>query len=256
MENKNNGRGIFYGVIGVATLVVAIIGATFAYFTASVSTNNNAINVAATRVNLVISAEESNLKNNLIPVDTVKANGDPVTAFYRYPGLAKSGQGEKTCVDNAGNSICSVYQVTVQNPVGSATQNVTGSLTVVANTGFTNLKYAVFSGDADTVWGKTNKFDANAAPRQASQAGTGLLVHAGAIDNVNTVDEWESGDEGAEVNYSKVTLTSGQTATFTIVVWLEDTGAAQNDEQGKVFAAAVNFKSAEGSEVTGLITAA
>lgn len=25
-NNKNNGRGIFYGVIGVATLVVAIIG--------------------------------------------------------------------------------------------------------------------------------------------------------------------------------------------------------------------------------------
>ena len=29
-EPKNNGRGIFYGVIGVATLVVAIVGATFA----------------------------------------------------------------------------------------------------------------------------------------------------------------------------------------------------------------------------------
>ena len=34
MEN-NNGRGIFYGVMGVATLVVAIIGATFAFFSAS-----------------------------------------------------------------------------------------------------------------------------------------------------------------------------------------------------------------------------
>ncbi len=33
--NENNGKGIFYGVIGVATLIVAIIGATFAYFSAS-----------------------------------------------------------------------------------------------------------------------------------------------------------------------------------------------------------------------------
>ena len=39
MEN-NNGRGIFYGVIGVATLVVAIIGATFAYFSANISSDN------------------------------------------------------------------------------------------------------------------------------------------------------------------------------------------------------------------------
>ena len=38
MENKS-GQGIFYGVIGVATLVVAIIGATFAYFSASASGN-------------------------------------------------------------------------------------------------------------------------------------------------------------------------------------------------------------------------
>ena len=38
MENKN-GQGIFYGVIGVATLVVAIIGATFAYFSAAGSVN-------------------------------------------------------------------------------------------------------------------------------------------------------------------------------------------------------------------------
>ena len=42
MENKN-GQGIFYGVIGVATLVVAIIGATFAYFSASVTGNGDNI---------------------------------------------------------------------------------------------------------------------------------------------------------------------------------------------------------------------
>ena len=40
-EQKNNGRGIFYGVIGVATLVVAIIGATFAYFTATATNATN-----------------------------------------------------------------------------------------------------------------------------------------------------------------------------------------------------------------------
>ena len=42
-QKNNNGRGIFYGVIGVATLVVAIIGATFAYFTATQNAGNNVI---------------------------------------------------------------------------------------------------------------------------------------------------------------------------------------------------------------------
>ena len=43
MENKN-GNGIFLGVVSVATLVVAIIGATFAYFSASI-TGDNTVNL-------------------------------------------------------------------------------------------------------------------------------------------------------------------------------------------------------------------
>ena len=47
MENKN-GKGIFYGVIGVATLIVAIIGATFAYFTATTASGQYLTGTAAT----------------------------------------------------------------------------------------------------------------------------------------------------------------------------------------------------------------
>jgi len=47
MEN-NNGKGIFYGVIGVATLIVAIIGATFAYFTATTTSSQYVTGTAAT----------------------------------------------------------------------------------------------------------------------------------------------------------------------------------------------------------------
>ena len=55
MNERNNGKGVFYGVIGVATLVVAIIGATFAYFTASAS-NNNVIkgNMATVQLSLAV----------------------------------------------------------------------------------------------------------------------------------------------------------------------------------------------------------
>jgi len=43
-ENNRKGPGVFYAVVGVATLVVAIIGATFAYFSASVESADDAIN--------------------------------------------------------------------------------------------------------------------------------------------------------------------------------------------------------------------
>ncbi len=49
MENKNNKRNtILLTIIGIATLLVAIVGATFAYFTATVTGNSEADNVKVT----------------------------------------------------------------------------------------------------------------------------------------------------------------------------------------------------------------
>ena len=40
-ENNRKGSGVFYAVVGVATLVVAIIGATFAFFSASATNDSD-----------------------------------------------------------------------------------------------------------------------------------------------------------------------------------------------------------------------
>ena len=59
MEN-NNGRGIFYGVMGVATLVVAIVGATFAYFTATVKYNDVPRDVVTVSGNMIVEFASKN----------------------------------------------------------------------------------------------------------------------------------------------------------------------------------------------------
>ena len=51
MEN-NRGQGIFLSVVGIATLLVAIIGATFAYFSISVSGNETASSIHVTTATL------------------------------------------------------------------------------------------------------------------------------------------------------------------------------------------------------------
>ena len=51
MNENNGGKGLFYGVIGVATLIVAIIGATFAWFTATAAGDKT---TTVTSGNLVI----------------------------------------------------------------------------------------------------------------------------------------------------------------------------------------------------------
>ena len=51
MEN-NRGQSIFLSVVGIATLLVAIVGATFAYFSISVTGNENASSITVTTAKL------------------------------------------------------------------------------------------------------------------------------------------------------------------------------------------------------------
>lgn len=136
MEN-NNGRGIFYGVIGVATLVVAMIGATFAYFSADISTENDPITFNSTTIELSLSQNTAGIKYNLIPVDETLA------------GFATGGYvGNKTtttprdanCIDDDGNEFCSVYEVTITNPSTTTAQTVFARMDVGSNSFATNTR--------------------------------------------------------------------------------------------------------------------
>lgn len=97
-ERKNN-RNVFYAIMGVATLVITLIGATFAYFVATTNSTVNAITAGSTTVSLsfddntVISTKvdttsgnskalhvvqdkdeaqlTTGIKGSLIPVDTI-----------------------------------------------------------------------------------------------------------------------------------------------------------------------------------------
>lgn len=289
MENKQNGRGIFYGVIGVATLVVAIIGATFAFFTAVTNTDNEAINVSAAKVNLALNTAKtiSHFKNNMIPVDVLSdASGQTGNAnedFYKYPGN-EEGKGFKTCVDDVNNSICSLYQITVQNPAGSPTQTVEGYIQVTLNEKFKNLHYAVFSGTIDQLENATAILQDDQfkwQSYQATEAGSGKLITWGIIDSTITGESSTSTPatygsrnedtgvmqitEGARLKTnggwtpwginSAVRLEATHEATYTILLWLEDTNTNQNAEMEAVMTAAVKFETSSGSTVTGVISA-
>lgn len=114
-EQKNNGRGIFYGVIGVATLVVAIIGATFAYFTASASDNNTITGNMAT-INLQLAVDK------MTKVDETQGGMIPMSNGMVEQSL-KSTKG--ICLDDNNNAVCQIYKITLTND-SSAGQFVDG----------------------------------------------------------------------------------------------------------------------------------
>ena len=112
-EQRNNGRGIFYGVIGVATLVVAIIGATFAYFTATATNATNITgNMASVSFGLdvhkVTKADEK--LGGMIPM-----SNSMVEAAVHNKNDSTNTDKPEICVDDNGNAVCQIYKISVTN---------------------------------------------------------------------------------------------------------------------------------------------
>ena len=134
MEN-NNGKGIFYGIIAVTTLIVAIIGATFAYFTANTTSNEFLQGMAATAgLNVRVM--------RLTTYSTSEGDVDAKTAKYVMvpqldSTLAQALEGSDNTddstdnpvpgIDGGGSLVCSIYKIVVQN-TGSAAITVSGTI--------------------------------------------------------------------------------------------------------------------------------
>ena len=140
-EQRNNGRGIFYGVIGVATLVVAIIGATFAYFTATGSAGENVIkgNMATITFNVAV--------EKVTTVDETKGGMIPMSNSMVEAAVSNA---SGACLDANGNAVCQIYKVTVTN-TGTASLFLDGYTTLTDSTGVTPTD----AGGAEGVANKT-----------------------------------------------------------------------------------------------------
>ena len=124
-EQRNNGRGVFYGVIGVATLVVAIIGATFAYFTATQSAGNNVITGNMATISFGVKVEkvvDPGLTSGMIPMSNTMIED----AVYNPDNAI--------CVDDNGNAVCQIYKITVTN-TSSAAMFVDGYIALAGGSG-------------------------------------------------------------------------------------------------------------------------
>ena len=321
MENNGKGMSIFYGVIGVATLIITIIGATFAYFSASINSAENAATAQGATLKLAFDDDASGHKENLIPIDVT------LPEFNTGPFV---GAGENDCKDINGNFICSVYEFTIENPSDSpAAQRVYGSIKPSVNT-FSNFKIAVFKGTIAQVKANTRsqqitrsvvdctsaeveknfnhktqicktraqKFvtDGLAPEGTAVTVGqdftwtekVGFDVDGTAITDYTTDYNKETdanktyttnaadaerkhviankGDlvlsavdapEGGTINVPawEQVLDKGEKMTYTIVMWIPETGTNQQGDQGKSFAAGVYFTTeGSGTGVTGVLS--
>ena len=136
MENSK-GRGIFLGVVSVATLIVAIIGATFAWFSASVSSGENDVNLTAYQFDADLTVErvfptKENASRKIIPFVPDKVLREGPENKINNMNYALNEATDK-CVDSSGYLVCSLYKITVTNN-GSDAIELDGTVTTIETT--------------------------------------------------------------------------------------------------------------------------
>ena len=154
MENRK-GSGIFLGIVSIATLIVAIIGATFAYFSATTQSNLDAVNVSAYEysLSLTVSPIYPEGASALIPLDPDKVI-DGVEGANNTNLLYALNQAEERCIDDQGLQVCTLLQIRISN-IAPAEVTLAGQLKTTLNeagegigrTPFQNLTYQEITGD-------------------------------------------------------------------------------------------------------------
>ena len=217
MEENRKGTGVFYAVVGVATLVVAIIGATFAYFSASKSVTDVVKGNAATAgMTLSVAPVSTGATGGLVPI----ADGT-AEAPYNKNLLNNALTATTMCVDDDGNTVCQLYKITVKND-GNAPARFDGTLALTAAE-YTNLKWANIN--------KNSGLDSTTAPNPVD-AGSNLNA---ATETSITSNELYAG--GAEKVYY-------------VLVYIAETGESQNESDKGSFTGVVTFNSAGGQGTT------
>lgn len=217
MEENRKGTGVFYAVVGVATLVVAIIGATFAYFSATATNNDTIVGGTATGNNIALAVTP------IAPVTKGRTeNMIPMLEDNLQDGL--TGTSGKSCIDSNGNTVCQVYKVTVTNNGATAVKlDATLNLTTAKGTGEgtgANMKWQLIQ-DATT------------------EGSVGTMKSQGT----------------AELFADDLSLAAGANQEYYIVVWLLETGGAQDSSDAGINytgTVTVNAVGADGNSTTGL----
>lgn len=208
-DNNRKGPGIFYAVVGVATLVVAIIGATFAFFSASAESTGDTI-TGGTNNELAAALKLSVYKldwtdnggatsNDLVPADFGDTEGNPRDLSTDEVQGALNAK----CV-NAGYTGCHLWKIDATTTQTIANASVVLDLSVSA-TDKANWRYAIFTATGEAVAGDVtnpsitvNNFATvgstvdgvtHKAQGNLSTAITGLDMHNNAAMSAGTVDD-------------------------------------------------------------------
>ena len=245
--NREDKRGIFFGVVGVLTLIVAIIGASLAYFSINAQSRTDALTVQAASVQIVYEDGNKLSVKNLIPSTQTIA----MATYSRWLKNESTTEGVEyqKCIDDNNQVVCGVYEFTLTNNGTNPAEItarvvptvVTGEDELPTETQFVNLKYTLY----DITDVAVNEEESTG--RVGERIGTGTTVQD------------ESGQTVGSVTYTEFKILptattiagNGTTKVYRLFIWLDDAGEDNNPEQGAVFNGTVYIDVAGSQNITG-----
>ena len=234
--NQESGKGIIFGVLGILTLIIAIMGASLAYFTASAMSGDEPIEVTAATVTISYLQGEILTANELIP-----ATSTVVDWAYNRTDVDEETQESLQCKDSLGYEVCSVFRFDASNEQGRNDQRITGSITTTTDLTtlgqekeFQNLSYTVYdvSYEGDEV--TRTKINPNLTKLLGFGQSTQLFNNGSGEDTANSI-----------------LIEAGAIRHFEIVVWLNELSDEQPDTEDNPTAGNQDFE--QGLSYTGIV---
>lgn len=246
MDNNNKQNTLLLTVIAVATLLVAVIGATFAYFTANLS-NTNTSTVQVTGAELTISYEGSTStitgqskepSNTEIGTKTFTLTGKNTTTDMSMPYLLYLVVGKNEFVlDNADTTTSLSYVLSSSSGTGAVPSSIDGTtyygaipttLTVTGNTYSMNGSTRTYSHNSDSGYDhlSTLTYTASGTPYRS-----GVTIDDG---NGTTTDVTGLNAVLIGRGYFGPNTTSA-THTYTLKVYFKEDTNNQDEDKSKAF---------------------
>ena len=229
--------------IMIANIFIVTVGATFAYFGASTSSDENIIDLEAAVFEMGLEEDISLIKREVIPskelyvdygvLQRLDENKDFIKPYEENGKLITK---DTVCVDDNLNEICSIYTFTILNPMTEMDLPVYVTIKPSVNT-FENLYFKVLDEDKNIIMGKT-------PIKQEGQTDPTIPV---GLSNIKTLPKATKVAGSDEVIPSR--------ATYSIILWIDEIDKNQTEQDsGKIFAASINIMSSyeDGGGITGV----
>ena len=241
---KHSGNKMFYVFVACITLSLLIVGATWAYFTASAS-DNTTVNGNAATVSFGLRVDKVTDVDNAFGLIPMKNNQAPNAALMK-------------CKDDNGNAGCQIYKITVSAD-SDTVMFLDGYIVTTPKEGVETRISSVYLDEDKKLYStrfESSDFldnDTLNSEYFSDRAGNDQGIRTGAceISPTDTYNHTDSEDCLMIVD-EKIGGDAGRDRVFYMMIWVYDDGTAQDYLQGMELAyhGMVVFTTAQGNEIT------